>query len=249
MLRLSMDVAATVVRGDHYAATLADGVSKILDAAVNVVRFDGAPGGVHADFSYSGCRRLPAMPFRQSVEASIDHPLFQRPDWVNGRPHAARVSDWVDLKRFETTDLYDQVHGATERAGVGRNHSAALLGRFAERTMWMAITRRTDLTDEEMAVLDVLIDGPVVPALTFRFAWDRAVRRIEGLARSSGRPRLSARESETLGLVALGWTNARIARHLRISERTVRKHLENVYDKLGTANRAAAVIRWRDLRF
>ena len=113
----------------------------------------------------------------------------------------------------------------------------------------MGITRRTDLTDEEMAVLDVLIDGPVIPALTFRFAWDRAVRRIEGLARSSGRPRLSARESETLGLVALGWTNARIARHLRISERTVRKHLENVYDKLGTANRAAAVIRWRDLRF
>jgi len=43
----------------------------------------------------------------------------------------------------------------------------------------------------------------------------------------------------------MGWTNARIGRHLHISERTVRKHLENINGKLGTANRAAAVNQWR----
>ena len=48
-------------------------------------------------------------------------------------------------------------------------------------------------------------------------------------------------------LVALGWTSARIGRHLQISERTVRKHLKNINDKLGTANRTAAVSRWRGL--
>lgn len=247
MLRLSLGVAAAVARGDHDAAVLAAGVSRILDAGVNIVRFEEAPGGVRADFSYAGGRPVAALPFRQSVEATIGHPLFNRPDWAKGRPHAARMRDHVDLKRFAATDLYDQVHGPTERAGIGRHHAAALLGRSAQITVWMAITSRTDLTDDDMAVLDLLIDGPVIPALAFRFAWDRAVRRVERRARLSGRPVLSARESETLGLVALGWTNARIARHLRISERTVRKHLENVNDKLGTANRVAAVVRWRDL--
>ena len=47
-----------------------------------------------------------------------------------------------------------------------------------------------------------------------------------------------------LALVARGWTNGRVARTLSISERTVRKHLENINDKLGTVNRASAVSRW-----
>jgi DNA-binding NarL/FixJ family response regulator len=58
---------------------------------------------------------------------------------------------------------------------------------------------------------------------------------------------LTPREEQVVGLVARGWTSARISRHLQISERTVRKHLENINDKLGTANRAAAVCRWRGL--
>ena len=56
---------------------------------------------------------------------------------------------------------------------------------------------------------------------------------------------LTRREAQVLALVARGWTNGRIAHALTISERTVRKHLENVNDKLGTVNRASAVSRWR----
>ncbi len=52
---------------------------------------------------------------------------------------------------------------------------------------------------------------------------------------------LSGRESEVLALVADGLTNAEIARELVISPRTVKKHLEGVYDKLGVRTRAAAV--------
>ena len=58
-------------------------------------------------------------------------------------------------------------------------------------------------------------------------------------------PRLTAREREILELVGEGLTNAEIAERLWISVGTVRKHLDNVYAKLGVHTRtaAAAVLR------
>ena len=52
---------------------------------------------------------------------------------------------------------------------------------------------------------------------------------------------LTSREREILELVATGRTNAEIARELWISAGTVRKHLENAFDKLGVHTRTAAV--------
>ncbi len=51
---------------------------------------------------------------------------------------------------------------------------------------------------------------------------------------------LTLREAEVLILVARGLTNTQIARELTLSERTVGKHLEHVYAKLGLATRTAA---------
>ena len=52
---------------------------------------------------------------------------------------------------------------------------------------------------------------------------------------------LSKRELEILGWVARGKTNPEIGLILNISRRTVHKHLEHVYVKLGVENRMAAV--------
>jgi DNA-binding CsgD family transcriptional regulator len=52
---------------------------------------------------------------------------------------------------------------------------------------------------------------------------------------------LTAREREVLGWVARGKTNAEIAVLLWLAPSTVRKHLENVYAKLGVSTRTAAV--------
>jgi DNA-binding NarL/FixJ family response regulator len=52
---------------------------------------------------------------------------------------------------------------------------------------------------------------------------------------------LSAREAQVLRLAALGQTNRDIADELQISARTVKKHLERVYDKLGVRTRGQAV--------
>jgi DNA-binding CsgD family transcriptional regulator len=54
---------------------------------------------------------------------------------------------------------------------------------------------------------------------------------------------LSARECEILALVAAGKTNGETATVLAISPRTVQKHLEHIFQKLGVETRTAAAMR------
>jgi DNA-binding NarL/FixJ family response regulator len=61
--------------------------------------------------------------------------------------------------------------------------------------------------------------------------------------RSRGRPLLSARELEVLTRVAHGMRNAQVARQLGIAEGTVKRHLTNIYTKLGATSRMDAVSR------
>lgn len=55
---------------------------------------------------------------------------------------------------------------------------------------------------------------------------------------------LTEREREVLALVAEGRTNLEIAERLWIAQSTVRKHLENVFPKLGVRTRTAAAARF-----
>jgi DNA-binding NarL/FixJ family response regulator len=58
---------------------------------------------------------------------------------------------------------------------------------------------------------------------------------VDGLREGGGG--LSVREREVVRQVALGQRNAEIARRLLISEETVKKHLNNVFHKLGVRDR------------
>lgn len=59
-------------------------------------------------------------------------------------------------------------------------------------------------------------------------------------------PELTARENAILKLVASGAANAEIAAKLFISEKTVRNHLTNIFEKLGVDSRAKAIVFARD---
>jgi DNA-binding CsgD family transcriptional regulator len=67
--------------------------------------------------------------------------------------------------------------------------------------------------------------------------------RVKSLARApapAGTSGLTARELEVLALVATGKTNRAIAGELDISEKTVARHVANIFLKLGLSSRAAA---------
>jgi DNA-binding NarL/FixJ family response regulator len=57
---------------------------------------------------------------------------------------------------------------------------------------------------------------------------------------------LTAREREVLDLIARGLNNAQIAMSLTLSEKTVRNHINSIFGKLGTPNRAQAIVRARE---
>ncbi len=60
---------------------------------------------------------------------------------------------------------------------------------------------------------------------------------------------LSEREREVLALIADGLNNTDIATRLDISEKTVRNHTSNLFDKLGVWSRAQAIVFARDHGF
>jgi pimeloyl-ACP methyl ester carboxylesterase/DNA-binding CsgD family transcriptional regulator len=61
--------------------------------------------------------------------------------------------------------------------------------------------------------------------------------------------RLTAREREVLALITQGLGNADIGESLTISEKTVRNHISNLFDKLGVWTRAQAIVFARDRGF
>lgn len=68
----------------------------------------------------------------------------------------------------------------------------------------------------------------------------RIQRDAESRRRMAASAGLTPREAEVLGWVARGKTNAEIGLALFISAQTVRKHLENIFEKLGVRTRTSA---------
>lgn len=57
---------------------------------------------------------------------------------------------------------------------------------------------------------------------------------------------LTDRELQLLELISRGWGNTRLAKHLCLSEQTVRNYIKNLYTKLEVHSRAEAVVWARD---
>ena len=93
------------------------------------------------------------------------------------------------------------------------------------------------LGDHDCAALETQAARGVFERLGATVDLDRLSAPPEGRSLPAG---LSAREAEVLRLVAAGLTNRAIATALTISERTVDRHVSNIFIKLDVSTRAAA---------
>jgi DNA-binding NarL/FixJ family response regulator len=85
-------------------------------------------------------------------------------------------------------------------------------------------------------------DALLAPQVTRRLIEEFARRPAPGGGDPAALAALTARERETLELLARGLTNAELAEALYVSEHTVKTHVGNVLAKLGLRDRIHAVI-------
>lgn len=146
---------------------------------------------------------------------------------------AAQARGALALAREEPSAALGPLRKAwREWNAVGATYDAArvreLIGRACQA-----------LGDEDTAALEL----DAARATFERLGAQPDVARIDAMGRSAG-PRdthgLTPRELEVLGLVATGKTNRAIAEALFISEKTVARHVSNIFTKLGLSSRAAA---------
>ena len=100
--------------------------------------------------------------------------------------------------------------------------------------------------DEIVGAVRAVAHGGVVvgPQLADALAGMLAGRPADAPRRVAG---LSERETEILGLIARGRTNAQIARDLVLSAKTVRNHITSIFAKLGVTDREQARARASEL--
>ncbi len=64
---------------------------------------------------------------------------------------------------------------------------------------------------------------------------------LAGKGKQAQNPGLTRREREILQLLSMGLSNQEMAEKLVIAEGTLKRHIANLYQKLGVHNRAQAV--------
>jgi DNA-binding CsgD family transcriptional regulator len=151
---------------------------------------------------------------------------------------------------LQIADVPDAIAGPRVRAGwadiglaIGSPHQLALPLRLGPGRHRAFVLGRCDAFNARELQLGQLL-WQLLTAL------DRQVQAFAWLTPELGvasELRLTPREVAVLGLLVEGLTAAAIGRRLAIAERTVQKHLEHAYAKLGVADRLSAVLRAQQL--
>ncbi len=152
------------------------------------------------------------------------------PPWTPLAGHAVRWSDLLTRRRLHSLDIYAEVGKPLEleyQLELWMVSPSGVKGGFA-----------FDRAERDFSKRDIEMLDTLRPHLA-QLSRNARLRR----SRPAGAGLLTPREHEILAWVARGKTNGEIAGILYLAPGTVRKHLDNVFGKLGVGNRAAAVAR------
>jgi DNA-binding CsgD family transcriptional regulator len=170
-----------------------------------------------------------------------EHPLV-RAHGRNPRAVTRRISDLVPVPDFRRTPLFNDYYRA-----IRIDHAMAVPIHVRKNVLVSFVLNRSgrDFSERDVACLE-----SIRPHLGNLY---RLTREAEGPQAAwgvppvdpaeSGNPGLTRREREVLDRLAWGKTDRDIADILGISPRTVHKHLQRIYEKLGVETRTAAVAR------
>ena len=228
VLGVSYDVAG-VAGTDARLAAIAESLDGIIPSDHSAWSELDAAGGPARVVARYGPERPEIV---EAVTATADrHPMVlhlrAHPDAV--RP--LRMSDLVPLSRWLEHEVYREVfrlrgtiHQLTIPLGVTRMRG------------WAFNRAVSDFSDETMELARLV--QPLLAAVE-RFEPTEA-RQATAVAERGGH--LTAREAEILDLISSGLTTTQIAYVIRVSPRTVSKHVEHLYGKLGVHDRVSAAL-------
>lgn len=186
----------------------------------------------------------PAVMSQAMSSVAHQHPVINA-FMQTGDGSARAISDMISRRQFQSLDLYTRFfkkHRTEDQLSIAaRVEGVWVLGLVVNRETW-------GFTAAEHSLLQSL--RPTIISMYSK------LRRIEELSTCSEgvnpqkasraclvralRARgLAPREAEVLAMVCEGLGNKAIAGELRISEGTVRKHIDRIFLKLGVNNRTA----------
>lgn len=173
----------------------------------------------------------PPEAYFESAEDLLGTYGHQNPLITAVRPDAIKFSDYMTRRELHRLDIYDLLY-----ARISIEYQMAFRVPAPDgKVFGFALSRlRPDYSERDRAVINAF--RPFVEN-----AYARIVMPPQPLpAAVLG---LTPRQGEVLRQLAVGRSNQQIAHAMQISERTVHKHLENIYRRLDVPSRSAAVAR------
>ena len=154
-----------------------------------------------------------------------------------------RVSDRISDREFRSSQVYRELfvpQGARYQLTIGTE------GNNTVNSGWIIKRSLRDFTEVDLRQARRL--QPLLTLLDTIYS-SFPICRTDGARIEEARKsvRLTVRELDILTLLADGLSAQQIARLRRISVRTVRKHLENIYEKLDCHDRVLAINKARQL--
>jgi DNA-binding NarL/FixJ family response regulator len=187
---------------------------------------------------------VPKRYYEAFAQFALQNPLAE---WHlrtrDGRP--LRLSDIITAEQLHATDLYREVY-----AEIGVEYQIAFtLPSPSERIVAIALSRtHQDYSDTERDLLALARPHLIQAYRNVLEVTDRRRRDDHSGARAPDEGELQSlgltpAQARVLRRIAMGFSTDGVARELAIAPRTVHKHLERIYARLGVTDRAGAAER------